>query len=329
MWGLRGRVIHGIGRGGTELGSPTANVQLLRHDRGEENATKKMRDLTKAQQEALLAQPKSQVMMKNVEPYINGIFYGVAVVEGVRNKEETNSSSSSRSHTLDMSHESVSSIFPMVCSVGYNPHFGDITIPTVEVHLLARPPPPPTQKKNTSSDNNNSNTDQAADTVTSAATAETTSSSSTTSSTTTSALGDFYGSMMRALVVGKVPREQKKYESLQGLIDDIQSDCRYGWTQTVVGQTSGDQDADGTHSPQQQQQQVLVYHSQTQTFSLNTSKSNGNSSNQPTDNSSQQVESWLASLVSGGQTVNGKDGMEGKDDDTIDDPVFVKFLHKL
>ena len=81
VWAMRGKVVHGHGRGGSQLGFPTANIGL---------------------------DPSTIDRLKAME---NGVFLGWAQVEG---KDP---------------------VYPMVMSVGYNPHFKDQSL-TVEVHFI-------------------------------------------------------------------------------------------------------------------------------------------------------------------------------------------------
>ena len=125
VWGLRGKVVHGHARGGSQLGFPTANVAM------------------------------NDAVVAALTPMKNGVFCGFAAVE---------------TEPLE--------VLPMVMSVGFNPHFKDQTL-TAEVHFVHK-----FEK-------------------------------------------DFYVSVIRVAAIARL-REQKQYDSLQGLIDDIRNDCRNG-----------------------------------------------------------------------------------------------------
>ena len=86
VWGLRGAVVHGHGRGGSQLGFPTANVAL------------------------------TPAITAALAPMKNGVFAGWACVE-----PETGVG------------------YPMVMSVGFNPHFKDKDL-TAEVHFVHKFP---------------------------------------------------------------------------------------------------------------------------------------------------------------------------------------------
>lgn len=81
-WAIRGVVVHGHGRGGSQLGFPTANVGL---------------------------NPEVTSLLL---PLDNWVYFGWGLVEG-----------------------SDVEVFPLVMSVGFNPHFKDKAL-TVEAHFL-------------------------------------------------------------------------------------------------------------------------------------------------------------------------------------------------
>lgn len=90
VWAIRGEVVHGHGRGGTQLGFPTANIGL-----------------NDAVTTALL-------------PLQNWVYYGWGCVEG-------------------LVEDQASVVYPLVMSVGFNPHFKDKAL-TVEAYFLHKFP---------------------------------------------------------------------------------------------------------------------------------------------------------------------------------------------
>lgn len=100
LWAIRGVVVHGHGRGGTQLGFPTANVGL-----------------DAATTAALLE-------------FQNWVYYGWGLVEPKEKKSSDPSSSSDPAVTA-------ASLVPIVMSVGFNPHFQDKSL-TLEAHFLKK-----------------------------------------------------------------------------------------------------------------------------------------------------------------------------------------------
>ncbi|AIO01927.1 riboflavin kinase/fmn adenylyltransferase-like protein [Leishmania panamensis] len=96
-WFLRGKVIHGFGRGGTQLGYPTANLEL------------------------------SEPAIDFLKPYDNFVFWGWGCVEAaVPSTEEPRNG--------DLSLAPLGP-FPFVMSVGNNPQFKNVDV-SAEVHFL-------------------------------------------------------------------------------------------------------------------------------------------------------------------------------------------------
>lgn len=93
-WAIRGTVVHGHGRGGTQLGFPTANVGL---------------DL--ATTEMLL-------------PLQNWVYFGWGCVEAAATAASANPVG-----------VEAGQVFPLVMSVGFNPHFKDKAL-TVEAYFM-------------------------------------------------------------------------------------------------------------------------------------------------------------------------------------------------
>ncbi|CAG9582671.1 riboflavin kinase/fmn adenylyltransferase-like protein [Leishmania major strain Friedlin] len=96
-WFLRGRVIHGFGRGGTQLGYPTANLEL------------------------------SEAAIDFLKPYDNFVLWGWGCVEAA----EPNTW---EAHAEDASHAPLGP-FPFVMSIGNNPQFKNVDV-SAEVHFL-------------------------------------------------------------------------------------------------------------------------------------------------------------------------------------------------
>lgn len=93
-WGIRGRIIHGHGRGGTMLGFPTANIEV--------------------------SAPLAVATEARLKEGINHVFFGWGVVE----------------HSAEKTPCGEGNVFPMVMSVGYNPHFKDVHTLAIEAHYL-------------------------------------------------------------------------------------------------------------------------------------------------------------------------------------------------
>ncbi|KAG5466898.1 hypothetical protein LSCM1_01075 [Leishmania martiniquensis] len=96
-WFLRGRVIHGFGRGGTQLGYPTANMEL------------------------------SEAAIEFLKPYNNLVLWGWGCIEAAESK-------TGERRPGDASPESLGP-FPFVMSIGNNPQFKNVDV-SAEVHFL-------------------------------------------------------------------------------------------------------------------------------------------------------------------------------------------------
>ena len=113
MFAIRSRVASGHRRGGTQLGFPTANVEL------------------DASTISLLA------------PYENDVFAGWGVVEWIVEMPTATAVSGEAAAatpppligTMSASPAGLSSVYPVVFSVGKNPHFKDVAL-TMEVHFV-------------------------------------------------------------------------------------------------------------------------------------------------------------------------------------------------
>ncbi len=88
MFQLRGRVVSGHRRGGSQLGFPTANIEL---------SASVIRDLT---------------------PYLNGVFYGWGLVEAASVSDTAHPDATT---AFDVP-------LPIMFSVGFNPHFKDTAL---------------------------------------------------------------------------------------------------------------------------------------------------------------------------------------------------------
>jgi riboflavin kinase len=102
LWSIRGKVVHGHGRGGSQLGFPTANIGL------------------------------DAQALELLKPMENGVYLGWAAVD---EEGSTGSSSTATGPTFSPHLQ----VFPMVMSVGFNPHFKDQSC-TVEVHFIHKFP---------------------------------------------------------------------------------------------------------------------------------------------------------------------------------------------
>lgn len=100
-WFLRGKVIHGFGRGGTQLGYPTANIEL------------------------------TQEGIEFVKPYSNQVLWGWGCVEAesVANAEEA----------LRNADPAQLGPFPFAMSIGNNPQFANAEL-SAEVYFLHKFP---------------------------------------------------------------------------------------------------------------------------------------------------------------------------------------------
>ncbi|KAG5492737.1 hypothetical protein JKF63_01317 [Porcisia hertigi] len=96
-WFLRGKVIHGFGRGGTQLGYPTANVEL------------------------------DEPAISFLKSYDNLVLWGWGCVEAAETGTEDASTEDASSKPLGP--------FPFVMSIGNNPQFRNVDI-SAEVHFL-------------------------------------------------------------------------------------------------------------------------------------------------------------------------------------------------
>ncbi|KPA86350.1 riboflavin kinase/fmn adenylyltransferase-like protein [Leptomonas pyrrhocoris] len=97
-WFLRGKVIHGFGRGGTQLGFPTANIEL------------------------------SQSAVEFLKPYDNQVVWGWGCIE--LESAAKNADAALRSVT-----PAQLGPFPFAMSIGNNPQFKNADI-SAEVHFL-------------------------------------------------------------------------------------------------------------------------------------------------------------------------------------------------
>ncbi|KAG5467444.1 hypothetical protein CUR178_01087 [Leishmania enriettii] len=96
-WFLRGKVIHGYGRGGTQLGYPTANLEL------------------------------SEAAVVFLSPHNDLVLWGWGCVEAAEAK-------TGKACAEDASPEPLGP-FPFVMSIGNNPHFKNADV-SAEVHFL-------------------------------------------------------------------------------------------------------------------------------------------------------------------------------------------------
>ncbi|KAK7201285.1 riboflavin kinase/fmn adenylyltransferase-like protein [Novymonas esmeraldas] len=97
-WFLRGTVIHGFGRGGTQLGYPTANMEL------------------------------SEAAIAFLKPYDNRVLWGWGCVEAAAESD------AAAARAGDASPEPLGP-FPFVMSIGNNPQFKNVDI-SAEVYFL-------------------------------------------------------------------------------------------------------------------------------------------------------------------------------------------------
>jgi len=108
---VSGKVVKGFGRGSKNLGTPTANIE------------------------------SSVVQKIDME---NGIYFGFtqllspqvsSTCEQNESQINSNGISDSNSSQINANQSNESPIYPMVCSLGWNPHFNN-TIRSLEVHIL-------------------------------------------------------------------------------------------------------------------------------------------------------------------------------------------------
>lgn len=95
-WFLRGSVIHGFGRGGSQLGFPTANLEL------------------------------NPEIITQLLPFKETVLYGWGCIE----PQELHGGESSSNNDSDFS-----GVFPFAMSVGTNPHFKNAHV-SVEPHFI-------------------------------------------------------------------------------------------------------------------------------------------------------------------------------------------------
>ncbi|CCW62154.1 unnamed protein product [Phytomonas sp. EM1] len=102
-WCLRGEVIHGHGRGGTQLGYPTANIKL------------------------------DEATVKSLTPYAETVMFGWGCIEPEVTSEGTGDAGTKPTET-QIKGEHLGP-FPMALSVGTNIHFKETTL-SAEAHFL-------------------------------------------------------------------------------------------------------------------------------------------------------------------------------------------------
>lgn len=100
-WVMRGKVIHGHGRGGTQLGYPTANIQL------------------------------NDEAIAFLQPFKNLVLYGWGCVE----PPATAKAATGEEAVVESPISDGYGPFPYAMSVGYNPQFKDVAL-SAEVHFL-------------------------------------------------------------------------------------------------------------------------------------------------------------------------------------------------
>jgi len=110
-WAIRGKIVKGFQRGGTQLGFPTANVKL------------------------------DEACISNLSKFLNTVWCGFCVIEGntiVPGKEHLYDEATPCT-SFDVKSQngsgSVTRIYPTVLSVGTNPHFKNVAL-TVEPYIM-------------------------------------------------------------------------------------------------------------------------------------------------------------------------------------------------